>query len=561
MGIQSIVTTRSRAIGSTGCLVLVLILVAGSAGAESDLSSGSLVSAKLTPAALEIEKARIGKIIIDNRNIFDPADPLEDRWLYRMANSLHIRTRPQVIESQLLFAEGAEYSKQSAEETERILRANRYIGDASIEPVHYENGVVDLAVKTTDVWSLSGAVAFGRHGGVNSGGFGLKEYNLLGTGTYVAAKYRSDIDRSNTIFEVAKQQLHGSHYDASAAYSANSDGFERQLQFGKPFFSLDSRNAHGASLLATRRTDTLYDLGEKVGQFEHNLAYHELSSGWSRGLSQGWTRRLLSGLVYDNHEFSAIPDDELPQSIVPENRRHIFPYLGFEIMEDHFETVRNFDQMQRTEDLYYGTRFTAKIGYSSESAGSSSSGFHVSTAYSNGFRAGENGTFLFGAQLGSRIVSGNTENTLLSGYTNYHWQQSEDRLLYINLDVSVGSDLDMDNQVLLGGDSGLRGYPIRYQTGDSRALLTIEQRFFTDWFPFRLFHVGAAAFFDAGRTWGYSPVSGENLGLLRNIGIGLRLGNARSGFGRMLHIDLAFPLDGASDIRSTQLSIEAKRSF
>ena len=46
------------------------------------------------------------------------------------------------------------------------------------------------------------------------------------------------------------------------------------------------------------------------------------------------------------------------------------------------------------------------------------------------------------------------------------------------------------------------------------------------------------------------------------LGVGLRLGNARaSGFGRMLHIDLAFPLDGGSDIRGTQLLIEAKRSF
>jgi outer membrane protein assembly factor BamA len=562
MGIQTVVSAQAGQTGASCCPVLLLILVAANAAAESDLSSGSLVSAKLTPAALEMQEARIGKITIDNRNIFDPADPAEDRWLYRMANTLHVKTRPQVIESQLLFAEGDEYSKQTAEETERLLRANHYIGDVSIEPVRYENGTVDLAVKTTDVWTLSTDLSFGRKGGVNTGGFGLKEYNLLGTGTYVAAKYKSDVDRSNTIFEVAKHQLRGSRYDAAASFSSNSDGFERQLRFGKPFYSLDSRNALGASFLAAQQTDTLYNLGEKEAQFEHNLAYHELSGGWSRGLSRGWTRRLLGGLVYDDHEFSSIPGDLLPQSVVPENRRYIFPYLGFELMEDHFETVRNFDQIQRTEDLYYGTRFTAKVGYSSESAGSSASGFHFNTAYSNGFQAGKKGTFLFGTQLGSRIVSGNAENVLLSGYVNYHWQQSEDYLLYVNLDVSAGTNLDLDNQVLLGGDSGLRGYPIRYQTGDSKALLTIEQRIFTDWFPFRLFHVGAAAFFDAGRTWGDSPVSGENLGLLRNVGVGLRLGNARaSGFGRMLHIDLAFPLDGGSDIRGTQLLIEAKRSF
>lgn len=548
-------------VSAASCPVIIMILATCNAFAESDLNSGSLVSAKLTPAALEMDEATIGRIIIDNRNIFDPEIPAEDRWLYRMANALHVRTRPQVIESQLLFAEGDEYSRQSAEETERILRANHYIGDVSIEPVRYENGVVDLAVKTTDVWTLSADLAFGRHGSVNSGGFGVKEHNLLGTGAYVAAKYRSDVDRSNTIFEVAKQRLGGSRYDAAALFSANSDGFERQLQIGKPFYALDSRNAVGVSVLAAQRTDTLYDLGEKEAQFEHDLAYHELSGGWSKGLSQGWTRRLLAGLVYDNHEFSAILDDQLPQTIIPEDRRYVFPYLGIEIMEDHFETVRNFDQIQRTEDLYFGTRFTAKVGVSSASAGSSATGFHINTTYSNGFRAGQKGTFLLGAQLGSRIVSGSAENVLLSGFANYHLQQSEDRLLYVGLDVAAGANLDIDNQVLLGGDSGLRGYPIRYQTGDSRALLTIEQRFFTDWYPFRLFHVGAAAFFDAGRTWGDSPVSGENLGLLRNVGVGLRLGNSRTGFGKMLHIDLAYPLDGRSDIRGTQLLIEAKRSF
>jgi hypothetical protein len=73
--------------------------------------------------------------------------------------------------------------------------------------------------------------------------------------------------------------------------------------------------------------------------------------------------------------------------------------------------------------------------------------------------------------------------------------------------------------------------------------------------------VGAAVFFDAGRTWGYSAVGGDDLGLLRDVGVGLRLGNSRSGAGRMLHLDLAFPLDGEDDIRGMQLIIEAKRSF
>ncbi|MCH8059447.1 MAG: BamA/TamA family outer membrane protein, partial [Proteobacteria bacterium] len=113
----------------------------------------------------------------------------------------------------------------------------------------------------------------------------------------------------------------------------------------------------------------------------------------------------------------------------------------------------------------------------------------------------------------------------------------------------------------LGGDNGLRGYPLRYQGGDKSVLITLEQRLFTDWYPFRLFRFGGAAFFDAGRTWGQSPSGGENLGWLRDVGLGLRIGNSRSSIGRILHIDLAYPLDGNGDISTVQLLIEAKRSF
>ena len=55
---------------------------------------------------------------------------------------------------------------------------------------------------------------------------------------------------------------------------------------------------------------------------------------------------------------------------------------------------------------------------------------------------------------------------------------------------------------MLGGDNGLRGYPLRYQAGDDNALMTLEQRFYSNWQPLKLFNVGAAVFFDAGRTWG-----------------------------------------------------------
>ena len=50
-------------------------------------------------------------------------------------------------------------------------------------------------------------------------------------------------------------------------------------------------------------------------------------------------------------------------------------------------------------------------------------------------------------------------------------------------------------------------------------------------------------------------------GLLKDVGFGLRLGNSRSALGNVLHLDVAFPLDGDSSIDSVQFLVETQRSF
>ena len=116
--------------------------------------------------------------------------------------------------------------------------------------------------------------------------------------------------------------------------------------------------------------------------------------------------------------------------------------------------------------------------------------------------------------------------------------------------------------MLLGGDNGLRGYPLRYQEGDRRWLLTVEHRFYTDWYILRLARVGAAVFVDAGEAW-YAGARGDatELGVLRDLGIGLRLESTRSSGTSMLHIDLAFPLDGDDSIDAVQFLVNAEERF
>ena len=93
------------------------------------------------------------------------------------------------------------------------------------------------------------------------------------------------------------------------------------------------------------------------------------------------------------------------------------------------------------------------------------------------------------------------------------------------------------------------------------AVLTLEQRFFTNWYPFRLIRVGYAVFLDAGRVWGNDPRGTPTLGTLYDLGVGLRLTSPRSSGRSVIHVDLAFPLNGDPTIDDVQLIIEKKASF
>ena len=118
-------------------------------------------------AELEAAQARIGEVRVRTEDVFDTQNPKEDAALYQWANALHIQTRASVIENALLFKRGDRVSVAVIDETERLLRAERYLYDVQIRPVAYQDGVVDIEVVTRDSWSIIPGVSAARAGGEN----------------------------------------------------------------------------------------------------------------------------------------------------------------------------------------------------------------------------------------------------------------------------------------------------------------------------------------------------------------------------------------------------------
>jgi outer membrane protein assembly factor BamA len=538
------------------------LLVQSPVAAQVESPDVASEDAAAVPSAEELEAAGaiIGRIIFDKQNVFDTSVPAENNALYRFANRWHVVTRDSTIQRQLLFRTGDIYSQRLLEESERLLRRNSWLYDVKITPIRYEDGVADVRVWTRDLWTLLPGFSISRSGGENRTSVELSESNLAGRGVKVRVRYEDDVDRTATSFQYFDKNLGRTWWTAFLDFSDASDGSTTHVNFTRPFYALDTRWSAGTTNFADEKEVSLYDLGVEAAEYKEETEVHSAFWGWSAGLKQDWVKRWTSGIVYDDREFSAVPNGQLP-SLIPEDRRLVYPFLGYELLEDDFEKVSNRDQIERTEDFFMGTRITARLGWASESFGSDRDALVYSMSASKSFGSIQREALFLSSTLSGRFEGGDSANTRLGIDARFYNRITDKRLVFVTLEGTWGNDLDLDNLVELGGDTGLRGYPLRYQIGESKVLVTAEQRYFTDWYPFRLLRVGGAIFADIGRTWGDNPVGGPPLGWLKDIGVGLRLGSTRSTGRDVVHIDIAFPLDGDPSIDSVQFLIESKKSF
>ena len=537
-------------------------LLPAGAGEPSRDSQVDTVAGLPSLEDLERRGATVGRIDIAVDDIFNEADSRENNWLYRLANDLHLKTKDSTVKSQVLLHPGAPFSVQQAEETARILRDKHYLYDAVVEPTAYDSdaNVVDLRVRVRDVWSLTPGIGVGRSGGTNKTRARIVDENFLGRGQLLGVGYTSSVDRSGLSVDFRDNNFLRSWWHVDAGYTGSSDGSTTNATVVRPFFSLDTRWSAGISGVNRDSIESLYDLGEKTNEFRQQEDFYSVEGGWSRGLVNGWATRWLAGYRYDRSLFEEGFND-MPTVLVPEDRTLSYPWVGIELVEDDFRTTHNQDQIGRTEDVFLGKSLRLELGWAAGAFGADRSAGIFAVGGQLGDYVGKRGLVFFRTSWAGRLESGNATDALLSGEARYYLRFSEKHLFEARMQAAHGFDLDLDHQLLLGGDSGLRGYPLRYQTGDTRALLSVEERYYTDWFPFRLVRVGGAVFADGGRTWGTAPLATNPLGWLYDVGFGLRLGNARSALGNVLHIDLAFPLGAPADISSVQFLLEAQRSF
>lgn len=543
---------RALRTGLAGPAALVLLLAAATAARGED--------ALPSFAELEAAGATIGEIHIVTRNVFDLDDPKEDKLLFRWANALHVRTRPGVVHRALLFKPGEPVSVRLIDETERVLRNSRYIYDVRFRPVAYRDGVVDIEVEARDSWTLDVGVSAGRSGGSNSSGMHIKDDNLLGTGMSVGYGRSNNVDRSSDEFEFAKDRAFGSWTSISVKHASNTDGQRNAVSVGRPFYALDSRWAAGVALSDDDRIDALYRGGEVSSQYRHRQQRGEVFGGWSAGLVDGWVHRFSAGIDLRRDRYALEPGRIAPPTLT-EDQTLIGPFLRVQSIEDAFDKVENRDLIGRPEFFALGLSSSVQLGWASRGLGSTRDAWLYSAAVSRGFEPSPGQTLTAAAALSGQVEDGAVRRQHIDLRVRYFRPQGKRWLFYAAASGDVVTRPEPEDLLMLGGDNGLRGYPLRYQSGERRALFTVEERFYTSVYLWQLFRIGGAAFFDTGRAWGGSTLNAENPGWLSNAGFGLRFVSARASFSNVLHTDVAFPLNAAPDAKRVQFLVKTKTTF
>ena len=488
----------------------------------------------------------IGDITIVSHDVFD--EPSSGFLaFYRFANKAHISTRERVIRRELLFAAGEEVNHERLEQTERNLRALVFLRDARVEAVpadHDGDGQaerVDVRVMTWDVWSLTPRLDFEQVGDRTIWEAGLSEENLLGFGKSVTASHRTNLDRTSDRVLYRDPQLVGSRFTLIASLDNLSDGDEEFFSIDRPYVSLEDAWAFSVGAGAFSRRDPLFADGQEIARLKHRGQWGNVVLG------RAARRRPMSALRFH------VAYRTREERVGGDGRDFGIVEVGVQSIEHRFARLTHVNRFEQTEDFNLGVRTYGTIGLSAPGLGGGDGRvLFVATGHSRGvaFRPGH--FLVAGVGLAGRHESGRWRNTLAVASARYLRKHTMRHLLVGRTVLRWGHALDPEVQLLLGAESGLRGYPVRQFAGTRSLVLSAEERWFVADDVGQVISLGLAAFVDSGYAWldterlslsdlktavGVSLLVGSNRLLLAGGGVRLDLGYALApvpGVGRLV---------------------------
>lgn len=503
----------------------------------------------------------VESIIFERHPIFETSAE-ETVWFHRFANRYHDITTEKTLRNDLVFREGSVITALQLAENERLLRSRKYLRNATIDIVcvNSKTKSVQLRVQTWDNWSLLPKISLGHSGGSTKTGLGLAEDNLFGSGTQALVEYQSDAERSGYQVKLASDNLFGTFWQSNARYASNSDGESYQFGLSKPFYQLQTTNSYRIDLNKDIKTIAEYAYGEVWHEYQSKLQSLQLESGWRLGGDEQWAMRMLTGANLQDQHFQVLTADFLT---VPENRNRSEIYVAWQLEQAAYQELSNIYLFNRVEDLNFGWQVKLQLGRMDAAVGAYDDGWHFVLDIQKNLQLSEQSWLFWQASAERWQFSTLPNSTRWTSDLRYVQHLTDRQQLIATASARFADDLERDERYTLGGDEGMRAFPLYYQTGNKAVTGSVEYRYITPWSIYQLLDVAFASFVDTGRAWD-NPDAAPGADLeqtLYGAGIGIRLLPNHTSRGSMISIDLTRPFSQNPELSGWRWRVIARKPF
>jgi hypothetical protein len=500
----------------------------------------------------------ISRIEISSRPPFEVSGTGYQRRLARQLTDLHATTNPDVIGRFLALRPGMACSELRRKESERILRAQPYLADATVTAYPDDAGGVYLSVVTVDEISIllggggSGATPYLRS-------FRLGEENLMGEAVSVVGQWRYSEDfRDNFSARIVDYQFLGRPWHMRAEGARNELGGNWELELSHPFFT-DLQRISWRSTAGSREDYRYFrrpDQNSAAVMLQRN--YGDI--GGVVRIGPPGKLALLGG--------SVSYEDELPQSqpvfvsegdtrpdtstvLVDRYERHSVTRINLlaGLRDIRYLRVNGFESLDGNQDMRRGFEIATVLGRGVGLFG----GMEKDIFASANIYAGAGTPVAFAAIEGTiegrrHSRSERWDGVLGSGRFATYFKPAPRHTLLTSFEWSGGWKQRIPFQLTLADkDGGPRGYRDSWLAGGRRAVLRLEDRIFVGHMK-DFASVGVAPFADFAKLWRGDVPFGVNTDINAAVGFSI-LAAVPQRSQRMWRLDIAYPLDRESGAR------------
>ena len=494
----------------------------------------------------------ISRIDISARPPFEIKGSGLQRRVARQMGDLHATTNPEVVARFLALRPGMACSELRRLESERILRAQPYLADATVSAFPDDAGGVYLSVITVDEISLvlggggSGAVPFLRR-------FRFGEENFMGEATSVVGSWTySEHFRDNFTAKIIDYQFLGRPYQLMVEGARNELGGSWGFELNHPFLT-DLQRVSWRTTAGSREDYRYFRRDDNVKPAVMLQRSYADIGGVVRVGPPGKLALLGASISYEDEMPQETPTFVFRGEVRPDtigvltNRydRHrvnrINALAGFRDVK--YLRVNGFESLDGNQDVRQGFEAAGVLGRGMRLFG----GLEQDLFASGNVYAGAGNPTAFTA-VEATLEGRRDQDTerwdgvLGSGRLATYFKPVTRHTVLTSLEWSGGWRQRIPFQLTLADkDGGPRGYRDSWLAGGHRAVLRLEDRVFIGHFK-QFASIGIAPFMDFAKLWEGDVPFGVTSGINATAGISL-LASVPPRSQRMWRFDIAFPLE------------------